>query len=87
MSPYEVVNLIQAINRHDPDWLPLAVDHRGISYSLECVRMRDQKRVKFETCREWFEDITDRGIEIPYVAFRLFSGVNDVKERQKALRS
>lgn len=87
MSPYEVVNLIQVVDRHDPEWIPFTIDRSGEVYRLICVEVRGPERIRFETVRVWLEDITDRGIEIPDSAFNLFMGMDDVRERQKALRA
>ena len=87
MSPYEIVNLIQAVDRYDPDWLPFTVEVDRSSFSLTCLRAKDRARKHFHTGRSWAEDITDRGIKLPTYAFDLLIGVTDVAERQKALRS
>ena len=87
MSPYEIVNLIVTIERHDPDLIPFTFEAFGDPFMLVCISRQGGDRHRYGTVRDWFVNITSRGIQIPDSAFNLYIGLDDVKNAQKALRS
>jgi len=87
MSSYEIVALIRAMVLYESSWIPFEVVVTGTGYRLLCVAQYGNDRCWFDFPREWLESMVSRRIKYSNRFYSLFTGVDDVRKKHKALRS